>query len=154
MYDISIWEYLLKAIFLCILTRIVWIDYHTKRIPNSAVLTVAAVGAVDMLLCPEMLFMERILGMFVVSVPMLGLTLAAPGAFGGGDIKLTAAAGLMLGVRLNLLAGVLAILIGGVYVIGLLLGKKIGRKGRIAFGPFLGLGMAVALLWGDQILAW
>ena len=35
---------------------------------------------------------EQVLGALCVSVPMLGITLLAPGSFGGGDVKFMCAA--------------------------------------------------------------
>jgi leader peptidase (prepilin peptidase)/N-methyltransferase len=73
---------------------------------------------------------------------------------GGGDMKLGAMLGAFLGWKLGLLALLLGVLAGGaVAVVLLLLGRK-GRKDAIPFGPYLALGGAVALLWGDRVLTW
>jgi leader peptidase (prepilin peptidase)/N-methyltransferase len=68
-----------------------------------------------------------------------------PGGFGGGDIKLMAAAGIVLGWKGNVFAFFIAALLGGVYGIYLLVTKKKGRKEHFAFGPFLSIGIAVSL---------
>ena len=85
---------------------------------------------------------------------MLLLTLAVPGAFGGGDIKLMGACGAFLGWKITLVSAFIAILFGGMWGIGLLLGKKKSRKDHFAFGPFLCIGMVIGLLWGGQIISW
>ena len=46
------------------------------------------------------------------------------------------------------------IMLGGGYGIYLLLTGKKGRKEHFAFGPFLCMGMAVGLLWGQQLIDW
>lgn len=73
---------------------------------------------------------------------------------GGGDVKLGAFMGLMLGFPLGLLAIVASFLSGaGFSIILLILGKKhFGQS--IPFGPFLVLGSLVALFWGNQIIVW
>ncbi len=73
---------------------------------------------------------------------------------GGGDVKLGAFIGLMLGFPNALAALVLSFLSGAVFSVGLiLLGKKhFGQT--IPFGPFLVLGSLIVLYWGNQIMDW
>lgn len=139
--------------FLAILTAIAFIDWDTMEIPNGLVLAVLAAGIASWI-CGGLTPLERIIGAVCVSVPMLALTLAIPGAFGGGDIKLMAAAGVFLGWKLCALSAFLAILAGGTYGIYLLAAKKKGRKEQFAFGPFLCAGMAAAVFWGEKLLSW
>ncbi len=73
---------------------------------------------------------------FSVSLPLFLITLAVPGGFGGGDIKLMAACGLFLGWKLCLLSLCFGLLTGGLYGIWLLAAGKKGRKEHFAFGPF------------------
>ena len=87
-------------------------------------------------------------------MPILLLCLVIPGAFGGGDIKLMAAAGLLLGWQHTLLAAFLAVLGGGGYGAYLLARKLADRKDHFAFGPFLCTGIVLALLVGEPILQW
>ena len=69
-------------------------------------------------------------------------------------MKLGAMLGAFLGWKLGLLSVLLGVLAGGGVAICLLLAGRKGRKEAIPFGPFLALGGAIALLWGDQILEW
>lgn len=73
---------------------------------------------------------------------------------GGGDIKLGAMLGAFLGWKATLLAVFLAVAGGGLVALALLGLKLRGRKDPIPFGPFLAAAGAIALLWGDRILAW
>ena len=93
-------------------------------------------------------------GLLVLSPLLLLLCLAIDGAFGGGDIKLMAAAGLFLGWQNTLLAMFLGILGGGLYGIWLLAAKKADKKDHFAFGPFLCAGIVIAMLLGEPILQW
>lgn len=140
--------------FLCILTVVAFVDLDTMEIPNGLVLWAGVVGVISIFVFPEVNLISRIIGIFSVSLPLFLITLAVPGGFGGGDIKLMAACGLFLGWKLCLLSLCFGLLTGGLYGIWLLAAGKKGRKEHFAFGPFLCLGMTVALFWGEQILDW
>lgn len=71
---------------------------------------------------------------------------------GGGDIKLMAAAGFILGGTLTILALFLAFVVGGLGGGILLMTGLMKRKDPIPFGPFLALGIMVASLWGSQLI--
>lgn len=144
----------LVYLFLAVCTVISFVDWDTMEIPNGFLAAMILVGAGFAVFFPEITPGGRLVGMAVISVPMLLLTTVLPGAFGGGDIKLTAVAGLVLGWKLNLLAFFLAVLAGGGYGIFLLVSRKKGRKERFAFGPFLCGGMGAALLWGADFISW
>lgn len=75
-------------------------------------------------------------------------------AFGGGDIKLMAGAGFFLGARLTVVAAFLGILLGGGFGALLLAAKKADRKTRFAFGPFLCIGIAAAMFFGERLADW
>jgi leader peptidase (prepilin peptidase)/N-methyltransferase len=68
------------------------------------------------------------------------------GAFGIGDVKLLAGAGLMLGA-LRALAGVFfGLVLAGAVLVALLALRRIGRRSYVPFGPFLILGAMWAVL--------
>ena len=144
----------LVALALCgVLLSIALIDAETQLIPNRLNAAVAVLAVVNLLLSPAR-WGGALIGAVCVSVPMLLLCLAIPGAFGGGDIKLMAAAGLFLGWQHTLLAMFFGILGGGFYGIYLLAAHKADKKDHFAFGPFLCVGIVLALLFGDPVLAW
>lgn len=140
--------------FFGMLTVIALVDIDTMEIPNGFVIAVFIIGIVSWFCFPEITIIQRVVGMVVVSGPLLLITLVIPGAFGGGDIKLMAASGIFLGWKLSLVSLFLAILTGGFYGIYLLVTRKKGRREHFAFGPFLCAGMAVGFLWGEQLLNW
>ena len=108
------------------------IDWDTQMIYDRFHIMILILAVFDFLLYPERGIVTRLIGVLIISVPMLILALVIPGAFGGGDIKLMAANGLLLGTA----STVCAMFIG------------------IVTGPFLALGLAAAVFWGDQIAAW
>lgn len=71
---------------------------------------------------------------------------------GGGDIKLMAVTGLLIGFPKILLAFILGCILGSILHI---LRMKITNKGRVlAFGPYLSAGIVIAILYGDQLIRW
>ena len=73
---------------------------------------------------------------------------------GGGDVKLGAFIGIVLGFPQGLLAIVLSFLLGAVFSVVLLLTGKKHFGQVIPFGPFLVTGSLVTLFWGKEILDW
>jgi leader peptidase (prepilin peptidase)/N-methyltransferase len=68
------------------------------------------------------------------------------GAFGLGDVKLLAGAGLMLGGDRALGGTLFGLILAGVVLVALLVTRRIGRKSFVPFGPFLILGALWAVL--------
>ncbi|MGC5326608.1 prepilin peptidase [Brevibacillus sp. SYSU BS000544] len=73
---------------------------------------------------------------------------------GGGDIKLFAVIGLVLGVKLLFVSIFLSSLLGALVGILLILLKKANRKSSIPFGPFIAVGSLLAYLYGEAITTW
>lgn len=73
---------------------------------------------------------------------------------GGGDIRLGAVMGLMLGWPNALVALVIAYLVGAVYALGLVATGKAKMKTQIPFGTFLSLATVTVMLFGTRIVAW
>ena len=133
---------LFSIFFGCMLIYITITDLHTKKISNRslAALLLVGVGAACQL---HVTVLDRIIGVLVTGTPLLLLDLILPGAFGGGDIKLLAIAGGLLGWRGGLLALCAGFLSGGLYSAVMLVLGKIKRKDKFAFGPFLCIGIAI-----------
>jgi prepilin signal peptidase PulO-like enzyme (type II secretory pathway) len=93
---------------------------------------------------------------FAVPVLFFGaLFLGSRGKWlGGGDVRIGAIMGFILGWP-NIITGLfLGYLLGSVYsAVGLLTGR-LTRKSPIPFGPFLFLGTYIALFWGKDIISW
>lgn len=128
------------------------IDYHTLLIPDQLNAWLWLLAFCHFLLYPTTSLFSRLLGMLAVSLPMYLINLLIKESFGGGDIKLMSAAGFLLGGRLSMLAGLLAVLSGGVAALGIMIVKKKHRKSYMAFGPFLSLGIVISIFFGEQIL--
>jgi leader peptidase (prepilin peptidase)/N-methyltransferase len=82
------------------------------------------------------------------------LALKKEEAMGGGDIKLMAAVGALWGWQVSLLSIMLGSCVGAVVGTGLLAFRSLGKDHKIPFGPFLAIGVWVAVLWGDGLIRW
>jgi leader peptidase (prepilin peptidase)/N-methyltransferase len=148
-------KFLVAAVLLGALIAITAIDLRHQIIPDVISLPGIVVGFVANSLLPGGVgWLDSLIGIAVGGGIFLVIILVSGGGMGGGDMKLGAMLGAFLGWKLGLLALLLGVLSGGaVAVVLLLLGRK-GRKDAIPFGPYLALGGAIALLWGDQVLTW
>lgn len=120
-------------------------DWYTNSISDRFLLVIVILGAASMWVFPETGIVERMYGTIVISIPMLAVSILAPGAFGGGDIKLMAVCGWFVGWRTNIYAALIGLFAAGCYCSVQLIRGKITRNDTIAFGPFLALGLAAAV---------
>ncbi len=139
----------MKFLWLCAVLALLFLmtvfDIRAHRIPNGLILLLVLCG----LPVPGILSAARLAGAFVVSLPLLMLAVAVPGSFGSGDVKLTAAAGWLLGVRLILDAFVFGMMSAGVFCLILLLTGKAKRNTKIPLAPFLCAGIAAIIFLND-----
>lgn len=131
-----------------VLVMITVIDAYTQTIPPVLNIILGVLGLVSILTMPGISVAERVIGFFCISVPMFLIVLLVPGGFGGGDIKMMAASGILLGWKGNLAAFFIGLIIGGVYGAFLLISGKKGRKEHFAFGPCLSIGIFVSAYAG------
>jgi len=70
---------------------------------------------------------------------------------GLGDVYLTAIIGFLLGWQKGFLALYIGFVLGAIAGLYLILSKRKKFKSKIALGPFLVIGTAVMLFWGEMI---
>jgi prepilin signal peptidase PulO-like enzyme (type II secretory pathway) len=92
----------------------------------------------------------------VVLMAFLGLLwLITKGkGMGLGDVKFALVMGILLGWPRGLIAMFLAFILGAIWGGLMIVLKYKTLKQRIAFGPFLVLGTAAALIWGNALWRW
>lgn len=146
------WRLVLSFGVCAILLAIALIDHDTMEIPDGLVLALMPFAVYAIWGWPDISLIERILGIFAVSLPMLLLALLINGAFGGGDIKLMAVCGFLLGWKITLAAFFISLLTGGGYAIFMLASGKGKRGEHMAFAPHLCAGVAAALFFGADML--
>ena len=137
--------------YLGILLVMAWNDWKTRIIRNRFHVMILLLAVPQLFLVPEHGIGDRLVGALIVSVPMLMLALAVPGAFGGGDIKLMAVSGFFLGMDAIVCAMFFGLLGGAGYAAFMLATGRLKRNDQFAFGPFLAFGLSLAALCGDRI---
>jgi leader peptidase (prepilin peptidase)/N-methyltransferase len=75
-------------------------------------------------------------------------------ALGGGDIKLMAFAGLVIGWRLVIPAYLIGVITGAIAGVVLLSTGKKKRGDEIPFGPYLCFGVLVSVFFGESLISW
>lgn len=140
------------ALFLGLLLLTACKDYHTRRIPDRYVAGILSLGGLFVWLFPTVHAADRLAGGLSMGLLLTVLSLAGAGAFGGGDIKLMAAAGIGLGTGRIFAGFILSVLAAGLYVSLLLLSGRIKWKESFAMGPFLCAGIWTALIFGDYFM--
>lgn len=119
------------------------IDFKLQIIPDQLNVLLFVLGIWSSFVFQEVTFSSRLIGIFSVSVPMFILALFCSGGLGGGDIKLMAASGMLLGMKWNIFAACVGLFLGGVYGFFLLITRHAGRKDCFALGPFLCMGIVL-----------
>jgi leader peptidase (prepilin peptidase)/N-methyltransferase len=155
-----------KAIITCVLMSLLivigFMDWDTQEID------LIIVGMILLLAVPAAIFTDdvelkhRIIGAFVISVPFFIIgELSRPiirkrfeedfRAIELGDTILMFAAGALLGTQAVIVSALIGIIAAAVF--GLII-KFATKESKFAFGPYLSMGIAVAMLWGNQIASW
>ncbi|MDO5521445.1 MAG: prepilin peptidase [bacterium] len=126
------------------------IDFQTFEIPVGFNLFIAAVGLVHLALDYQN-WSDYLIGAVSVSGFILLLIIATKGrGMGGGDLKLMAAVGLLLGWKLTILAFFLGCVFGSILHITRM--KITKADHMLAFGPYLSMGIIVSMLYGEQLI--
>lgn len=145
-------DMVIAIVFTSILIIISFIDIQTKIIYDRfqiAIFILAIISAITEGKNP----INLIIGSLIISIPLLIIALITQG-MGGGDIKLMFVSGAYLGFPNILVAFIIASISGGIYGIYSLITQKHNRKSEVPFGPFLALGLFIALLYGNRLIEW
>jgi len=146
------WQALIVYGVTMILIAVALIDLDTTEIPDSLIIALIPFAIASIWLLPGITWLSHLIGLVTIALPMLLLALVIPGAFGGGDIKLMAVCGLLLGWQLTLLAFFIALVLGGGVAIYLMASGKRKRGEHMVFGPALCAGVIATLFFGKEIL--
>ncbi len=129
------------ALFFSLLLAVSIIDCRKRIIPDPLCALIAGAGLLTF--SPV-----RLLGP-LAALPLLAAAMCKPGSMGGGDIKLTAASGFVLGLEGGLLGMIVALTLAAVfYMVGWMARKLCGQKcaalrqTALPLAPFLSLGFA------------
>ena len=145
-------ESILYCLCMSALLALSVIDWRTYEIPVAFNVFIGILGIIRLLTDYRHWYIY-ILGLVSVSGFLFIIYLASKGrGIGGGDVKLMAAVGLLIGLKLIVLSLVLGCLLGS--VIHLLYMKLKDKDHMLAFGPYLSMGIFISMIVGHQIIEW
>lgn len=132
------------------------IDWRTYEIPFGLNIAIFVLAVIRIVIEPSG-WIEHLTGFAAVSGFMLicliiGRIIKGVDAFGGGDIKLMAAAGLFAGWKCVILAFLIGCVSGA--IIHSIRMKVTDADRVLAFGPYLCAGLFISILFGNSIINW
>lgn len=155
-----------KAIITCLLMSLLivvgFMDWDTQLIDMKIVIPIFLLSIPAALFTDDVSLVHRIVGALAISVPFFIIgEVSRPiirktkgedfRAIELGDTYLMFAAGALLGTQaiiVSALIGIVAAAIFGVII------KAITKDSKFAFGPYLSMGIAVSMIWGNDIAQW
>ena len=146
-------ETILMSLFLGALIVMTFIDIDTMTIPDSIHIVILIIGIV-LAFVSDMPLLERIIGFFSVSFILFLASVLSKGGIGGGDIKLMAVSGFVLGYKLVIVGFFIGAVLASIFGIVISKGKRENLKRKIPLGPFLAVGMTVSIFVGKYIVDW
>lgn len=135
------------------------IDFRTYEIPVGFNVFILVLGCANLVYRIVAFgvggsdWQDYIIGFFAVSLVTYAIYYISQGkAIGGGDVKLFASAGLLIGWKLILLSFFLSCLLGSVIHLARM---KISKAEHVlAMGPYISAGIMISVLFGDRIIGW
>jgi leader peptidase (prepilin peptidase)/N-methyltransferase len=147
-------EFVVAAALLAALVAITAIDLRHQIIPDAITLPGILAGITANVATRHLAWAEVALGIAIGGGVFFAIIVASRGGMGAGDMKLGAMLGAFLGWKIALFALMVGVVVGGVSAVALMALGVRSRKDAIPFGPFLALGGAAALFWGEGGVQW
>lgn len=150
-YGLTI-ETLLYCLLFSALLALSVIDFRTFEIPVGFNIFILILGLVRVATDYKN-WLLYLIGLVSVSLFLFAIFAITKGrGIGGGDVKLMAATGLLLGWKLNLLGFVMGCILGSIIH---LIRMRVSKEGRtLAMGPYLSLGVVLTVFFGEYIISW
>lgn len=157
-YGLSV-GFIFYSLLISLLIVISFVDYFEQIIPDGLVLIILLSAFIYRLSIyftyrTPIEFLDSTLGFVSGGLLFLLITMVSNGGMGGGDIKLIAVLGFILGLKKTLLCILLSFLIGAIISMFLLISGKKERKDAIPFGPFINISFLITMLYGEGIINW
>lgn len=158
-YKSSIVYAVVSAAVCCILICVFFIDLEHLYIPDRLQIAIAIFGIVAIFFDDFTVWYDHIIGsiagggVFLLIYYGAILALKKEG-LGFGDVKLAFATGLLLGWQKFILAMLIASVSACLVLIPIKFIKRAERDAEFPFGPFIAVGVFVAMLFGADIISW
>lgn len=153
------WITLEYLIFVFGLVVVSFIDLDHMLLPDVFTLSGVVIGLIGAALNPERAFLDAFFGVLVGggllwAVAILYYSWRKEEGLGGGDIKLLAWIGAVLGLKSIPVVILFASLWGSFFGLALALFRGAGMRTAIPFGPYLALGALFYIFFGELAKEW
>ncbi|QFT90059.1 Type 4 prepilin-like proteins leader peptide-processing enzyme [Bacillus sp. THAF10] len=148
------YELIVAWTLISMLIIIVISDLHYMLIPNKILLFFLILFMVERFFIPYQTIPNHIIGFAVGFLIPLIVALVSRGGMGGGDVKLFAVLGFVLGWELVILTFFLSSLIGMVAALVGMLAGKVKRGVPFPFGPSIAVAAIIVYFKGEALLRW
>jgi leader peptidase (prepilin peptidase) / N-methyltransferase len=150
---------LVHFLFIATLVAVTFIDLDHRIIPDVISLPGIPIFFLAGLLLPVPTLMDAVIGVVVGGGSLLSVAwgyylLTKREGMGGGDIKLLAMIGGLVGWQGVLFTIFAASAAGTLVGVGAMLKAGKGMRLAIPFGPFLALGAILYIFFGEQVIRW
>ena len=127
-------------------------DIKYMLIPDKILIVFAGIFLVERIFIPLTPWWDSLLGAVIGFTILLVIAIVSKGGMGGGDIKLFALIGFVVGTKVMLLSFMLSTFYGAFFGILGLIFKVFKRGEPIPFGPFIAAGTLTAYYFYDEII--
>lgn len=141
---------IIYVLFICVLIVISIIDIKTRKIPNRLCILICVLKLAEFLR-GEISVIDGLKGAASIGGVILVIALVSKDGIGGGDIKLMLAGGFFLESERMLATVIIGMGLAGIAGLIMMIAKVKDRRDTLALGPFLSIGMAISLVYGEQI---
>jgi leader peptidase (prepilin peptidase)/N-methyltransferase len=150
-------EGLIYFVFISSLIIMTFIDIDHRIIPDVITLPGILIGLIASLALPTVGFKNAIVGMLVGGgslwlVAWVYYLLTRKDGMGGGDIKLLAMMGTIIGLKGVIFTIFVSSAVGTVVGVTLMIIKGKDMKFAVPFGPFLSIGAITYIFFGHEII--
>lgn len=148
-------KFFLYALDGILLIGIFFHDLQYTKIPDIFIWPFIIVSLANNIFNKSSSFPELLIAFVIALVFFGGQRLVSKGNWlGEGDVYMGIGMALLFGWKLLIVAIVLTYIVGGIIGLILLAMKKVDRKSKIPFAPFMVFGTLATILYGQEILNW
>ena len=152
-------EALIYYAFCSILLVVTFIDLDHRIIPDFITLPGIPICFAAAFALPDVTYIEALLGILIgggslFAVAWMYNLITKKEGMGGGDIKLLAMIGAIVGWQGVLFTIFVASLVGTLAGMAVMLQSRKGMKLAVPFGPFLSIGSITYIFFGTSLISW
>lgn len=146
---------LLALLLISLIVPITVSDLFYQKIPNRILLFFTPLFILFRLIYPLTSFGASLIGALFAFILIFLIIYLSNGGMGMGDLKYYTLFGFIFGLPQFLLLFFLSALYGVIAGFAIMItGEQVGRKRKIAFGPYIGLAALTVLYFGEAIIEW